>query len=660
MFSAWLGSRRRGFGGRRSGPASTVVRFAFLAFLAAFMLVLVAPGCGRSSLESDTIDSSVKSPKACGPSTCPNGCCDSSGTCRSGGDVRACGSVGGKCSDCVANGFAVCNGAGVCGRDDAACSASTCAGCCALDEGRLRCLSGTEPAACGAKGTACSNCGSDGRACNPATRVCGTTSCNAATCQGCCVGEKCLPGTVPSACGASGGKCSSCATGQTCETGGGAGGRCEGTSTCGPGNCDGCCTAAGQCVTGTDSSACGGKGVQCSSCGATQVCDVTARVCRNQVTCGPSNCAGCCVGNQCVDDPTPAACGTKGEACKTCGSTQLCGPAGTCVDGGECNPGECPSGCCVGSICAFGTQDTACGTDGDVCQNCASQGLICDQRICQPKQCNAKTCPDGCCSQNVCVAGTQDESCGAVGSGACADCTTKGQVCQGRACHERCGPDNCDGCCASDNTCQTGTAAQACGADGSACANCSATNSFCNGLVSPRRCNDRQSTCPATFRSCPSIATIPPLPTKLGVCPDLALAALAAACVTGPESARCQAVYGNLPLACRACLVPFHHPFIQNTGVYVCAASQGLTADCRHALGCAEACALQSCTRCSNASEDQCYSLVNGPSGQCHDFDEATSCADSAINAGLCSPFSYANYGQWIRGVGDHFCGNGP
>jgi hypothetical protein len=660
MFPSYL--RARGHRSRRSGGATgAFIRLVALALLGALMLVLVAPGCGRSSLEPETLDSGT-SATACGPSNCPTGCCDATGACRTGRDVRACGSVGGRCSDCVANGFAVCNASSVCGRDDAACSSSTCAGCCALDEGRLRCLSGIEPAACGAKGVACNNCATDGRACNPTTRACGTTSCNASNCDGCCVGNKCLPGDIAAACGTNGAACGSCATGQVCRSAAGGGGRCEGSGTCGPQNCGGCCNAAGQCVTGTDTGACGKQGERCTSCGTTQECvadgQPNARTCQ-QRTCGPSNCTGCCVGNQCVDNTTPTACGRNGEACKTCVTTEICSTAGTCVDGGDCNPGNCATGCCVGAICAVGTQNTACGTDGDQCQNCAGQGLICDARICQPQTCGPATCPNGCCSQNVCVVGTQDESCGRIGGGACTNCTNHNQVCQGRECRDKCGPANCTGCCLTNNTCATGTANEACGVDGASCANCGASSSFCNGLVTPRRCNNQQTTCPAAYGSCADGVTMPVRPELQGHCSDAVLTQLATDCENGPDAASCISRVAGLTAQCRTCLAPFNHPFIQNTGLYACAASQ-VSAPCRHVLGCANECAQTSCTQCSAASEDQCHILVNGQGGQCRNFEQQANCANSALNSGLCSTFSYGNYGQWLRGVGDHFCGNGP
>jgi len=40
----------------------------------------------------------------CGPSTCPNGCCDSSGECQPGWRARACGVNGVQCDDCASDG----------------------------------------------------------------------------------------------------------------------------------------------------------------------------------------------------------------------------------------------------------------------------------------------------------------------------------------------------------------------------------------------------------------------------------------------------------------------------------------------------------------------------------------------------------------------------
>ncbi len=152
---------------------------------------------------------------------------------------------------------------------------------------------------------------------------------------------------------------------------------------------------------------------------------------------------------------------------------------------------------------------------------------------------------------------------------------------------------------------------------------------------------------------------MPPLRELQKVCSDAVLAALATDCATGPETSTCIDRVAALTVECQTCLAPLHHPFAQRTGLYACAASQ-VGAMCRHALACANECAQTSCTRCSAGTEDQCHTLVNGQGGQCRVLSQQANCANNALDDGLCSPFSYSSYGQWLRGVGDHFCGNGP
>ncbi|HVH47459.1 MAG TPA: hypothetical protein VM925_34225 [Labilithrix sp.] len=640
-----------------------VVRLLALGCLTTLLFVLLAPGCGRTSLEPESLDQGGVS--ACGPSTCPDGCCDANGTCRTGSDVRACGSVGGRCSDCVATGFDRCTRSRVCGREDVSCSSATCAGCCAVESGQRLCLSGTEPAACGLSGARCVDCADDGRACDLSTRACGSTRCDATNCDGCCVGDKCLTGTLASACGSSGRQCSTCAAGQQCRAVTGGGGRCEGTSTCGPQNCGGCCNAAGRCVTGNDTTACGKQGEACDACALDEVCVPdgvpNARTCQKQPTCGPGNCSGCCVGNQCVLSPTPTACGAKGAACKGCAANQVCSAQGTCVSADVCSPATC-AGCCVGDVCAVGTQQTACGAGGGLCQNCANQSpaRVCQSGACQLPTCGPATCPNGCCSGNTCVVGTQDNACGPIGGGACTDCSASNETCQARQCQTKCGPANCAGCCRANNTCNAlGIDNNACGQGGAACVNCTSSGSFCSGLVSPRRCNNQQNTCPATYGTCAAGIRTPVTAPLQNVCSDTSLDALATSCGGGPDTTTCVAAFAALTSSCRTCLDRFNHPFDQKTGLFACAASS-VNSQCRRAMGCATDCAQTSCSQCAATSESQCYSLVNDGNGQCSAFDDATSCANGALAGGLCSQYSYANFGAWLRSVGDAFCGNGP
>ncbi|HVJ91768.1 MAG TPA: hypothetical protein VM580_18330 [Labilithrix sp.] len=474
------------------------------------------------------------------------------------------------------------------------------------------------------------------------------------------MGDQCLPGDIESACGAKGAACSSCAVGQECQGQSGGGGKCEGTSTCGPSNCNGCCNALGQCVTGTDSTACGKQGQACEACDGGEVCvgaGPNAGTCQPLPTCGPGNCAGCCVNNSCVTATTPAACGANGQACVACGVNEVCSPQGTCVPSNPC-ASTC-AGCCIGENCAPGTSTTACGTGGATCQNCSTIGRVCQSRSCQVPSCSPANCPNGCCSGNTCVVGTQHNACGPTGGGACTNCEAAGEVCQGRQCREKCGPLNCDGCCRPDNTCVLGLTNNACGQDGVTCSNCTTTGSFCNGLVTPRRCNDQQSTCPAPYGECPDGVRVPARPALQKLCTGPNLNTLTTACASGPHHPNCVAAFAALPDACRTCLEPFNVPFVEKAGLYACVASS-VSPQCRRDMGCAIDCSRTSCTQCMSTSTDQCYALVNGNGGQCFTFDDDASCADAALSNGLCSSFAYPHFGAWLRSVGDHFCGDGP
>ncbi|MFH1893797.1 MAG: SUMF1/EgtB/PvdO family nonheme iron enzyme [Candidatus Zixiibacteriota bacterium] len=122
--------------------------------------------------------------------------------------------------------------------------------------------------------------------------------CALGTCEGCCnaVGV-CHSGLADDHCGLLSAECADCAalSGICVE------GQCQGTEPCGPNNCtDGCCTAAGDCVSGTFSSACGSGGNQCVDCG--------TRDCREGSCCldldGDGTGEGCPLGEDC-DDQAP-------------------------------------------------------------------------------------------------------------------------------------------------------------------------------------------------------------------------------------------------------------------------------------------------------------------------------------------------------------------
>lgn len=669
-----------------------LLRWLFAVVMSTGLFMLVFPGCGRSSLEPEDLDASATSSSgnsssgspACGPATCSNGCCDANGQCQTGRNTRACGAAGGSCKDCVSTGFDTCTDARVCARTVTNCGPSNCpGGCCAFDgSGNEQCLSGTEATACGRGGEVCTNCEDDGRACDLSTRSCGTTRCDASNCSGCCVGDLCLPGNSQFACGANGGSCGRCNAGEVCRVTSVGGGRCETTQTkCGPANCGGCCTVNGTCLGGQTDDACGRLGQQCDRCNQINEYCVPdglpgARTCQPFQFCGPGNCDGCCLGDTCIPAEAQSNdfCGIKGQQCIGCGPNQTCNPAGFCENTDTCGPLSC-GGCCLGDICATGAQNTACGVNGQQCQNCLNQfpARTCQSGSCQQMpQCNQFTCPNGCCQGNTCVSGTQDKACGGGFGGfdagfpgfpgqQCQDCTLFGETCQNRTCQPKCGPFNCNGCCNAAGNCVGGISSNACGQFGGSCDNCTSRNTFCNGLVQPRACNDAQKECPAPYGSCPNGLTVAPEKVAQNVCTDFDLDDIAQSCSGDPNDFFCQLVIGEKSFQCQDCITRFTYPFAERTGLYACAAETVTDPKCLHNMACTSDCDEQSCQFCSSSStETSCYSLVNNGQNQCAKFaGDANSCANDALKPGeRCSQFSYPDFTSWLREVGDHFCGD--
>lgn len=138
----------------------------------------------------------------CNAQTCPDGCCDQNGLCRFGGDNDSCGVRGSACVACGANENCV---NGIC--TDVPCNASTCPNGCCDTSGT--CRNGDTIQACGDGGAACQACTGE----NP-TCVNGTCRANPAPacptgfeeCGGVCVNL----GTDKQNCGACGRVCSGC------------------------------------------------------------------------------------------------------------------------------------------------------------------------------------------------------------------------------------------------------------------------------------------------------------------------------------------------------------------------------------------------------------------------------------------------------------------
>ena len=619
-----------------ASPPSSFSRVArFVASLAFFGSAVAAAGsgCGRSSLEEPILDASLADAKTdsggdagtCGPSTCPNGCCDVRGVCRVGTDVQACGGLGGKCSDCIAAGQDVCEPSRkACGKRVPTCDATSCAaGCCVTAGGTGVCLPGTDATACGQGGASCTDCAGQGQACDSRLRTCNAArKCDASHCAGCCVGDQCLTGTDGQACGNRGAACQNCtAQGTTCGPSAGGGGQCQGIGRCGPQNCGGCCDARGTCTEGIDSTSCGRGGEACQDCtGRAQVCaprdQPNGRTCITPPPCGPENCAGCCIGDRCTLGTQDTACGAAGTQCTNCaGLNQVCGAGGVCQGGPTCGPANC-RGCCDGNTCMPGTDATLCGQGGLACRACGPGGA-----------CNAGTCSNPAC-----------------------------------------GPANCPGCCNGDQ-CLAGFTNRSCGSGGAACADCFATSTTCNTLASPRACGI-PSTCPATYPGCNAGVSQVVLPQNTNVCSAVSLQNAQAACANGHDSVQCTQFFAFLAAVepqCGSCLGNFRSAFFDpnfptfGKGISACVAPF-VSAECRRSLGCSQDCLDTSCTQCPQGATAQCRSGVTQAGTQCFATStQAAQCGGLALLSGpstLCNPQSYGfNYGAWLSAVGARFCG---
>ena len=157
---------------------------------------------------------------------------------------------------------------------------------------------------------------------------------------------------------------------------------------CGPSTCQhGCCTDVGECVEPPGTAACGWAGSLCQVCDAGPCGDQSGCVV-TLFTCGPSNCAGCCIGNNdgtdaaqaaCVSGTFSLMCGHGGQACGICGAGEECraigfDAGGFCQANNGCDPSNC-TGCCINGVCAQGDQAIACGSGGVVCKDCGDAGF---------------------------------------------------------------------------------------------------------------------------------------------------------------------------------------------------------------------------------------------------------------------------------------------
>ena len=108
---------------------------------------------------------------------------------------------------------------------------------------------------------------------------------------------------------------------------------------------------------------------------------------------GPGTCDGCCsaTGN-CAGGASASACGVGGcEVCSDCTSIGDVCSAGACVATPPmCSPANCPFGCCdTSGVCQDGFLSDQCGSGGIACLNCTASGTTCDVNA-TPRACTKR------------------------------------------------------------------------------------------------------------------------------------------------------------------------------------------------------------------------------------------------------------------------------
>ncbi len=98
------------------------------------------------------------------------------------------------------------------------CTTSNCSGCCRVSSTGTACVLGTTNAACGHGGLTCLVCSSEQKC---QAGICSGSKCDATSCaNGCCDGSgTCVSPATNNNCGAAGGKCAQCQSGETCIKG---------------------------------------------------------------------------------------------------------------------------------------------------------------------------------------------------------------------------------------------------------------------------------------------------------------------------------------------------------------------------------------------------------------------------------------------------------
>jgi hypothetical protein len=142
-------------------------------------------------------------------------------------------------------------------------------------------------------------------------------------------------------------------------------------------------------------------------------------------------------------------------------------------------------------------------------------------------------------------------------------------------------------------------------------------------------------------------------------CTPQDLTEAAGACASGAASAGCQAFFkteAQLNPSCASCLTPFDVAFADNTGLFRCVAPF-VDDTCNTSTGCYVDCEAKSCAQCAAGQVAGCRNRARN--GDCATYFRNISCTATAFfgSGAFCNPGNYNGFGDWLRGVGGHYCG---
>ncbi|MGD0674435.1 MAG: hypothetical protein ABSC94_03405 [Polyangiaceae bacterium] len=285
--------------------------------------------------------------------------------------------------------------------------------------------------------------------------------------------------------------------------------------------------------------------------------------------------------------------------------------------------------------------------------------------------CNSLNCAGCCDDAGNCRNGgyLDDTHCPNPNGIDCVDCTTAlvGGTCEINVCEAPDGAalclQTCLGCCDVQGNCKDGFSDTACGQSGATCQDCTTLNSAstCDATESPRVCTGQPTQkCPAPYAGCPAVLQ-EPAPATQHVCSTSELQNAASACSAGANAVPCSNFFElelNANEPCGICLQTFDFDFVTELGILPCVAPY-VSATCNHAGACLADCLDESCYGCIDvASMADCD--TQSLAGMCSNYVQADACVTQALDgpAALCNPTTYqGNFGAWLQGVGNRYCG---